>query len=99
MKVVTANRLLDGEVVWLGAEGNWVGDLSRAKILETKEDVAAAMAAAQQSIADREVVEAYEVDVVLEDGCLTPKRLRERIRAAGPTILPDLGKQTRAATA
>lgn len=99
MKVVTANRLLDGEVVWLGAEGNWVGNLSGANVLETKEDVTAAMAAAQQSIADREVVEAYEVDVVLEDGCLTPKRLRERIRAGGPTILPDLGKLTRAATA
>ncbi|WP_346900060.1 DUF2849 domain-containing protein [uncultured Roseibium sp.] len=99
MKVVTANRLLDGEVVWLGAENNWVGELTRAKALETKEDVAAAMATAQQSIADREVVEAYEVDVVSEDGCLTPKRLRERIRAGGPTILPVSGKQTRAATA
>ncbi len=99
MKVVTANRLLDGEVVWLGAEETWVGDLSRANVLETKDDLAAAMAAAQRSIADREVVEAYEVDVLLEDGCLTPKRLRERIRAAGPTILPEFGKQTRAATA
>ncbi|MBD1546204.1 DUF2849 domain-containing protein [Roseibium aggregatum] len=99
MKVVTANRLLDGEVVWLGADENWVGDLARAKLLETKEDVAAAMATAQQSIADREVVEAYDVDVVSEEGRITPKRLRERIRAAGPTILPDLGKQTRAATA
>jgi len=99
MKVVTANRLLDGEVVWLGADKNWVGDLSRAQILETKDDLAAAMVTAGQAIADRQVVEAYDVDVVLEDGRLTPKRLRERIRAAGPTILPDLGKQARAATA
>ena len=99
MKVVTANRLLDGEVVWLGADESWVGDLSRAKVLETKDDLAAAMTTAEQSIADREVVEAYDVDVVSEDGQVTPKRLRERIRAAGPTILPNLGKQERAETA
>lgn len=99
MKVVTANRLLDGEVVWLGTDGSWVEDLSRAKLLETKDDLAAAMAKAEQFVADREVVEAYDVDVVLENGCITPQRLRERIRAAGPTILPELGKQARAATA
>lgn len=98
MIVVTANRLLDGEVVWLGEHSDWVEDLSRAKLLEDREDVAAAMRFAQRSVADRDVVEPYEMNVVLCDGCLRPQRLRERIRAAGPTVLPGLGKQARVAS-
>jgi hypothetical protein len=33
--------------------------------------------------------------VDLVDGNVRPLRLRERIRAAGPSIHPDLGKQAR----
>ena len=33
------------------------------------------------------------IDIDLVDGKIRPRRLRERIRAAGPTIHPDLGKQ------
>ncbi|WP_417666449.1 DUF2849 domain-containing protein [Roseibium sp.] len=97
MKVITANRLLDGEVVWQGADGAWVELLSLAKSLEGKDDVAAAMALAEQSVAKREVVEVYAIDVTEDEGRIVPVRLREVIRAAGPTTHPNLGKQARAA--
>ena len=35
------------------------------------------------------------IDVELIDGAIVPSRLRERIRAAGPTNRNDLGKQAR----
>jgi hypothetical protein len=35
------------------------------------------------------------IDVELVDGAIVPIRLRERIRAAGPTNRADLGKQAR----
>jgi hypothetical protein len=41
----------------------------------------------------REVVGPYLFDVRLEDGLAVPVKVREAIRAAGPTIRPDLGKQ------
>ncbi|WP_417685681.1 DUF2849 domain-containing protein [Roseibium sp.] len=97
MKVITANRLLDGEVVWQGADGAWVELLPQAQVLEGKEDVAAALALAEKSVANREVVEAYAIDVKDEDGRIVPVRLREVIRAAGPTTHPALGKQARPA--
>ncbi|TIX08984.1 MAG: DUF2849 domain-containing protein, partial [Mesorhizobium sp.] len=33
------------------------------------------------------------IDVTVVDGLVEPVRLREKIRAAGPTIREDLGKQ------
>ncbi|MBD8892222.1 DUF2849 domain-containing protein [Roseibium litorale] len=96
MKIVTANRLIDGEVVWLGAGNAWVGQVSEALVLDGKDDVAAALAAGLASAERREVVDVYEVDVTEEDGKLVPVRLREKIRAKGPTTHPDLGKQAQA---
>ena len=39
------------------------------------------------------------VDIELVDGVIRPTRLRERIRAAGPTVRNDLGKQARSLAA
>ena len=97
MKIVTANRLIDGEVVWLGAGNAWVGQVSEALVLEGKDDVAAALAAGAASADRRQVVDVYEIDVIEEEGQLVPVRLREKIRAKGPTTHPDLGKQAQAA--
>ncbi|SHL40887.1 DUF2849 domain-containing protein [Roseibium suaedae] len=99
MKIVTANRLIDGEVVWLGAGNAWVGQVSEALVLDGKDDVAAALAAGLASAERREVVDVYEVDVTEEDGKLVPVRLREKIRAKGPTTHPELGKQAQASQA
>lgn len=95
MKVVTANRLSDGEVVWLGAAGRWVETFPEARILETREEEAAALAEAEASAGRQEIVEPYAIDVTREEGHLKPVRFREQIRAAGPTIRLDLGKQAR----
>ncbi len=97
MKVVTANRLLDGEVVWQGADGTWVELLSLARVLEGKDELADALALAEKSVAAREVVEVYAIDVAEDEGRVVPVRLREMIRAAGPTTHPQLGKQARTA--
>jgi hypothetical protein len=45
------------------------------------------------------VVDVNLIDVEFIDGGIHPTRLRERIRAAGPTIRTDLGKQARLAKA
>ncbi|TIT17423.1 MAG: DUF2849 domain-containing protein, partial [Mesorhizobium sp.] len=43
--------------------------------------------------ANNEVVDVNLIDVTVVDGLVEPVRLREKIRAAGPTIREDLGKQ------
>jgi len=99
MKVITANRLLNGDVVWLGESGNWVERVTLARTFEGKDQVAEGLSIGQQAEKNQEVVGVYEMDVTLDDGILVPVRLRERIRAAGPTTHPQFGKQAQAVSA
>ncbi|PTW62427.1 uncharacterized protein DUF2849 [Breoghania corrubedonensis] len=98
-KLVTANRLADGEVVWLGAHGAWVETIDGALVLEDAAAVEAAEAAAARAVAANEVVDVGTIDVTRQGSGVVPVRLRERIRAAGPTFRTDLGKQAQASRA
>ena len=81
MKLLTANRLRDGAVVYWGPAGAWTPSLPAAVRLE---DVEAATALKAAAAASEAVVAAYLVD--LDAGEPVPReRLRERIRAGGPT--------------
>ena len=89
-QVLTANRLSDGEVVYLTGDGAWVGDIASAQILSTEPEGGAALAKGAQAERDLQVVHAYLFDI---SPALKPVKMREIIRAAGPTVRPDLGKQ------
>ncbi|KZM47930.1 DUF2849 domain-containing protein [Labrenzia sp. OB1] len=99
MKVITANRLLNGDVVWLAGTGDWVERITLAKVFEGKEAVAEALAQGVAAEDRQEVVSVYAMDVTVEDGVIVPVRLREKIRATGPTTHPDLGKHAQAVSA
>ncbi|TIY02808.1 MAG: DUF2849 domain-containing protein, partial [Mesorhizobium sp.] len=45
--------------------------------------------------ANNEVVDVNLIDVTVANGVVEPVRLREKMRAAGPTNRNDLGKQAR----
>jgi hypothetical protein len=98
MKVLTANRLLDGEAVWF-ANGAWVEGIEAAEIAADKAQEQRLEEAGKQGLAANLVVDVNLIDVEIADGAIHPIRLRERIRAAGPTIRSDLGKQARLAKA
>jgi len=85
-KTVTANRLDNGLVVFLDANGGWTLDIGEARILDDAEiDEALSYGKAQHDA--RIVIDPYAIDVEVTDGVPVPIRLRERIRAErGPTI-------------
>lgn len=91
-QVLTANRLRVGEVVyWHGAKG-WVSRLGEAEVLpDDKAD--AVLKSAAEWVQKREVVAPYLFEVRVKDGATVPLKTREAIRAAGPSVRPDLGKQ------
>jgi hypothetical protein len=93
LKILTANRLVDGEAVWFGAAGNWIETLEGARIAEAAGDVTALEAIAVRDIAANLVVDIELIDIERVAGGIRPVRLRERIRASGPTFRADLGKQ------
>jgi hypothetical protein len=84
LRVLTANRLADGRVVYLGDDG-WTGEIALARLIFDDTQAAAAEHEAQEAVAARLVVEPYLIDVEAEQGGVQPQRLRERIRADGPT--------------
>lgn len=84
-KIITANNLGDGLVVFLTAGGGWSTALADARVVGPA-DLAEATAYAKSQHDARIVVEPYEIDVTVADGVATPVRLRERIRAVGPTV-------------
>ncbi|MDG4881055.1 MULTISPECIES: DUF2849 domain-containing protein [unclassified Mesorhizobium] len=98
MKVLTANRLSDGIAVWY-ADGGWAETVGHADIAHDKvaEDRLEAIGAA--AAANNEVVDVNIIDVAVVNGLVEPVRLREKIRAAGPTIRTDIGKQASPAPA
>lgn len=85
LQVLTANRLGDGRVVYLDPEGGWSTRLDAARLVRTAEEVDAAEAAGSAAVADRFVVEPYLIGVEFVEDGVRPARLRERIRAEGPT--------------
>ncbi|HEV7415290.1 DUF2849 domain-containing protein [Tianweitania sediminis] len=98
MKILTANRLVDGEVVWLAPDGSWATELQSAEVVQTPEDEARLQAAGKHALAASLVVDVNLVEVSIADGTIRPNRLREQIRALGPTTHPSLGKQARSAS-
>jgi hypothetical protein len=87
-KVITANDLADGLVVFLGPDGGWTHDIALARVFADGPDLDAANAYAKTQHDDRVVVEPYPIDVTVTGGRPVPVRLREKIRAdRGPTIV------------
>ena len=91
-KIVSANDLFDGDVVYMNAGHGWTRRLAEAAIGHDAEGAEALLAAAlpQQD----KVVGPYLADVALDDdGRPFPTHFRERFRTRGPSNRPDLGKQ------
>jgi hypothetical protein len=85
--VVTANRLEDGIVVYLAADGGWTEDIARARLAKTEEETKALEDEAAKDVALRKVVAVYPMEVALTDGTVDPLSVRERIRASHRTTL------------
>jgi hypothetical protein len=86
LQILTANRLSDGISVWYDVDGRWNESIARAEIARTKEDEARLEAIGKKAFADNLVLDVNLIDVEETNGFIRPLRLRERIRAEGPTI-------------
>ena len=89
LKIVTANRLGDGKIVYLARSGEWSGRLSAAWVAESKAEEEALLALAAKAEDELLVVASYLMPVDEVGGSLEPLSQRERIRAIGPTIRSD----------
>ena len=91
-QIVTASRLADGAVVFLDDAGGWTERLDRASLFDGKPATAAGLEAGKAAESASLVLDVYAVDVTVQAGDIVPVKLREAIRARGPTIFPAFTK-------
>ena len=91
-KIVTANRLDDGLVVYLNGAG-WSERIEDARIAGDDAAADGLLAEAEGQGQEIRVIEPYLIEVAIEGAAPRPVSYREAIRAQGPTVRLDLGKQ------
>lgn len=95
-QVITASRLRDGAVVFVGSASQWVERLGEAQVFSAGDAATSGLQRAQKDEAANLVLDIYAIDVAERNGVVRPIRLREAIRAEGPTVHPEHGKRARA---
>jgi sulfite reductase (NADPH) hemoprotein beta-component len=88
--VITANRLTDGVVVWLGTNAQWTDQVAAAVVLDG-EALQAALEEARR-VDQQIVVEVRDIAVDVVSQVPVPQARRERLRGAGPSVRADLAK-------
>ncbi|SEK86481.1 DUF2849 domain-containing protein [Pacificibacter marinus] len=81
-KIVTANALLEGDVIYLSPQDTWVRDLCDAALFSQQDQAEERLAFASK---DGFVVGAYLVDAVAGENGPEPVHFREDFRRTGPS--------------
>ncbi|MDR7101688.1 DUF2849 domain-containing protein [Croceicoccus sp. BE223] len=84
MKILTGNDLKTGDVTWWDGQG-WSRHVNDAVDVGDKADEIIAREEAM-----RHVVSAYAIDATSDANGVRPAHIKDRIRALGPTVRPDL---------
>jgi hypothetical protein len=90
MKAITANRLYDGAVLYVGRNGKFVERFEGAALYD---DAAAKVGLEAVLARETTIASAYLIEAD-SSGPIGRESLRETIRRNGPTIRKDLGKQS-----
>lgn len=89
-KVVTANALLEGDVVYLTEDGSWTRSLDEAELIE--DEAIAQLRLIEAGAQAHRVVGAYLAEARAGSAGPVPGHFREGFRARGPSNRPH-GKQ------
>ena len=92
-QVLTANRLHDGNAVFLTRSGVWSENVDEAALAVEPQAARGLEARGEESVRANQVTGPYLIDAERIGGRVRALLIRERMRTLGPTIRPDLGKQ------
>ena len=92
MIILTGNNLETGDVVWWSGSG-WSRHVADAVFVEEGEGPDCAAGIMHREMASRAVNGAYEIEAEEGPDGPVPSHMKERMRAKGPSVRPDLGVQ------
>ena len=84
MRLLTGNDLKTGAVTW------WTGSDWSIHVEDAADVSGAEDETARREEAARRVNAPYAIDAEMQDGSPRPAHIKERVRALGPTVRPDL---------
>ncbi|MBX7460749.1 DUF2849 domain-containing protein [Qipengyuania huizhouensis] len=84
MRILTGNDLKSGEVIW------WTGSDWSLHVEDAADVSGSEEEIARREEAARRVNASYAIDAELHAGSPRPVHIKDRIRALGPTVRPDL---------
>ena len=84
MKILTGNDLPTGDVIW------WTGDGWSRHVVDATDTGSEGEAIAQVEEAARRVNTPYVIDATATADGPRPAHIKDRVRALGPTVRPDL---------
>lgn len=90
-QMIVANRLTDGLVVFLTADGAWTLDIAEGVVIDDEAEQGKRLERAKADEAGCIVIDPYLIEVTREGGTPRPTSIREAIRAFGPTVSPGIG--------
>lgn len=92
-QMIVANRLLDGRVVFLKADGTWTAVAGQAATATDEPGVEALEVLAQKSADANEVLSVEVIDAADKGGRPYPAHMKFAMQAEGPSVRRDLGYQ------
>jgi hypothetical protein len=91
-KMLIANRLIDGVVVFHAEDGSWVESIAAGQLIDDEDAAGRLLEAGLADERDNKVIDPCLIDVSKAGGHLIPDATREAIRATGPTIVAETGQ-------
>jgi hypothetical protein len=92
LKILTANSLLSGGVVYLTSQNNWSPFISQAQVSDDVDTIKRLEAIGLRAEAEQIVVGPFLIAVTIENGIPRPTRFRERLRVNGPSVRSEFSK-------
>jgi hypothetical protein len=84
MRILTGNDLRTGAVTWWDGDGWSLHVEDAVEVAGHEEEIA------RREEAARRVNAPYAIDADLHEGSPRPSHIKDRVRALGPTVRPDL---------
>jgi len=92
LKILTANNLRSGGVVFATSHGDWSPFISQALVCDDIATVEKLEISDRQAVSEQFIVEPFLIDVTVENGIPRPIRFREWLRVSGPSVRAEFSK-------
>lgn len=92
IKILTANDLHSGGVIFATSEGNWSSFITQAQLSSDSQTEETLVSMGNQSVEAQTIVDPFLIDINIINGVPVPKRYREQLRVSGPSVRTDFSK-------